>query len=250
MKFSIIATLMIVGGSYTAAQAEIYGGADQLKFRNTNGSIKVAEFIPCEGQKVLAKLPPQNSAINPLAHYLSWEKREGLQRYRASLSFLRSFGLENPDCIKIVIQGNSRNRLADIIEKAEREILYTLEGAKRQWRRDNYDQLRRQELNSAINNVKVVNKRRPNTYCTGNQFLDFEVETRLWSLKEATAEFFNRSYIEMIFAVNAKDEDMVKVSNGYGCRYLGETLSLEDLKRGGEFKDVNTLSPKIEDIVF
>ena len=228
------------------ASAGIYG-KDRVKFSKSSGLFKNAEIIPCEGQEVQAYLPKPER--KPRFDAFDKELRDGLERQRVSASFLRDFGLENPDCIRVVIASHhTRGTFIDFQGKVEDYIDRSLYGSEAVWRRDNADILRDQKFGKT-KIVTVLNPRDRRLKCTGRVTTTFSKKLRLWNVTTAE-EFSNVNYLAFVYAVNTGTEEQIAVSSGYGCRYRGETMPLSDLKRWGNYKDIEPLSPQAEDVTF
>ena len=240
-----IASLVIFS---TTAQAglEFPGQVDLERILHPSpNSYAKAEMIDCASAMFHGYLPEDSTKV--LQRFKDYELRDGLRHGRVLDSFLRK-GIKNADCISITVIGGTRDSIEDQVNKAMKVVDKVFDQQERIWKHANYSELKAQELGK-INYVKIKNPKNPRLYCSGNQFIAFSKKAQLWSVNK-TPERSNSRDLTYVFALEAKGKDMIRVSNGYGCPFRNETKSISDVKLWRDFKDVNPLDPKEDQITF
>ena len=217
---------------------------DLIVERNPN-SIVSAEWLDCADADFQAYLPAAGTKTT--TRFKKYERRDGLRSNRVSDSFLRN-GIKNADCISITVKGWSQS-IDEQVDKAKDRVIKEIMRLQRsKWSRVNSKQLRDQKYGK-VNYMTIKHPTRRSVKCSGNQFIDFSEKVQLWSINN-TPSRSNVRDLTLVFGLEGKGKDYMKVSSGYGCRFLGETKTVEDIKLFGNFKDVAPLDPKEYQINF
>lgn len=218
---------------------------DLERYSRISAQIANVEFVDCKDQEYQAYEVP--GSTKPISGNLHYELKDALRYQRVTDSFLRQ-GIKNPDCLSITIVGNTRS-VGEQADAALNVIDQIFQRQERLWRIANEDQLDRQERGGSLDRIRVDNPNRRGVYCSGVESIGFSKKIQMWSVN-FTPERSNRRDLTFVFALEAKGKDQMIVTGGYGCRFVGETKKISDIKLFGDFKDLGPLYPKEDQVTF